>query len=80
MSTEDTLSGFNPDEFLPCLVNMLNMEFSPEIMLLACRSLANMTEALPGSSASIANSEAIPILCSKLTSVDYIDLAEQGFS
>ena len=51
-----------------------------EAQLLACRCLANLMEALPGSSIRIVSLGAIPILCSKLRDVQYVDLAEEAVS
>lgn len=48
-----------------------------EAQLLACRCLANLMEALPGSGHILAYHGAIPVLCSKLVEISYIDLAEQ---
>ena len=78
MGTEETLGGFAPDEFIPPLIQLLNMDYNPEMMLLACRAIANMTEALPNSVGQIIGAGVIPVVCSKLMSIEYIDLAEQG--
>ncbi|KAI5294544.1 Ubiquitin fusion degradation protein 4 [Ascosphaera acerosa] len=84
VSNEDTLVGqFSPDSFVPELVklmqpNELTGEENPEIMLLACRSLANMMEALQGSVASVVYGNAVPVLCQKLLDIQFIDLAEQA--
>lgn len=48
-----------------------------EAQLLACRCLANLMEALPGNAHTLVYHGAIPVLCSKLLEISYIDLAEQ---
>ncbi|TDL21828.1 hypothetical protein BD410DRAFT_771174 [Rickenella mellea] len=48
-----------------------------EAQLLACRCLANLMEALPGCGHTLVYHGAIPVLCSKLIEISYIDLAEQ---
>ncbi|KAI5117508.1 hypothetical protein M0805_003913 [Coniferiporia weirii] len=48
-----------------------------ESQLLACRCLANLMEALPGCGHTLVYHGAIPVLCSKLLEISYIDLAEQ---
>jgi E3 ubiquitin-protein ligase TRIP12 len=53
---------------------------NPEAQVLACRCLANLMEALPGCAHTIVYHGAIPILCSKLVEISYIDLAEQTLS
>lgn len=91
ISTEDTLTGMiSIDAFCKELVHilrgedpllMLNGEENlMEMMLLACRCLANLMEALPGSSHSVVANGAVPVLCAKLLEIQYIDLAEQTLS
>lgn len=94
ISTEDTLAGFfNIDAFVKEFISILSVgsdcasvvdlygeETGVEMMLLACRCLANLMEALPGSSHSVVHAGAVPVLCSKLLEIQYIDLAEQTLS
>ncbi|KAJ4306013.1 Ubiquitin fusion degradation protein 4 [Collariella sp. IMI 366227] len=86
ISNEDNLSGhFSPDSFVKELValmqpNELTGEENPEIMLLACRCLANLMEALPASTSNVVYGNAVPILCQKLLEISFIDLAEQALS
>ncbi|KYK60645.1 HECT-domain-containing protein [Drechmeria coniospora] len=81
VSNEDNLSGhFSPDAFVKELVLLMNKEESPEVMLLACRCLANLMEALPASVANVVYGNAVPVLCQKLLEISFIDLAEQALS
>ena len=81
VSNEDNLSGqFSPDSFVKELVPLLNKEESPEIMLLSCRCLANLMEAMPASVANVVYGGAVPVLCQKLLEISFIDLAEQALS
>ena len=85
VSTEDNLSGhFSPDQFVKELVVLMQPsdfgEENPEMMLLACRCLANLMEALPASTANVVYGGAVPILCQKLLEIHFIDLAEQALS
>ena len=85
ISNEDNLSGhFSPDQFVKELVSLMQPnDFggeNPEMMLLACRCIANLMEALPASTAVVVYSGAVPILCQKLLEIDFIDLAEQALS
>ncbi|OZJ07024.1 hypothetical protein BZG36_00227 [Bifiguratus adelaidae] len=60
---------------------MLGMtEGNPDIMILACRCLSNLVEAMPSAMGSIVYGGAVPALCSKLIDIQYIDLAEQVIS
>jgi E3 ubiquitin-protein ligase TRIP12 len=85
VSTEDNLSGhFSPDSFVKELVALMQPsefgEENPEMMLLACRCLANLMEALPASTANVVYGGAVPVLCQKLLEIHFIDLAEQALS
>ncbi|KAK3316054.1 hypothetical protein B0H66DRAFT_576064 [Apodospora peruviana] len=86
VSNEDNLSGhFSPDSFVKELVTLMQPneatgEENPEIMLLACRCLANLMEALPASTANVVYGGAVPVLCQKLLEISFIDLAEQALS
>lgn len=86
VSNEDNLAGhFSPDAFVKELVvlmqpNEITGEENPDMMLLACRSLANLMEALPASTANVVYGGAVPILCQKLLEIQFIDLAEQALS
>ncbi|KAG0293113.1 Ubiquitin fusion degradation protein 4, partial [Dissophora globulifera] len=85
VSTEDTLSGYiSNDAFVKELVILMrgagDGDDNPEIMLLACRCLSNLMEAMPYSVASVLHGGAIPVLCSKLIEIQYIDLAEQSLT
>ncbi|KAK4687050.1 E3 ubiquitin-protein ligase TRIP12, partial [Tremellales sp. Uapishka_1] len=51
-----------------------------EAQLLACRCLAHLMEALPGSGHTLVHLGAVPVLCSKLTEINSIELAEQTLS
>ncbi|KAL8946850.1 MAG: hypothetical protein Q9222_006806 [Ikaeria aurantiellina] len=85
VSTEDNLSGqFSPDQYIKELVTLMQPnEFgdeNPEMMLLACRCIANLMEALPPSTANVVYGGAVPVLCQKLLEIHYIDVAEQALS
>ena len=85
VSTEDTLAGhFAPDQYVKELVSLMKPnefdEGNPEMMLLACRCIANLMEALPQATANVVYGGAVPILCSKLFEIQFIDLAEQALS
>lgn len=77
MSMEELLGGFPIDQFVPTLVEFLNYEHNPDIMLLATRALCYMIESIPKSSRSIVRNNAVPIFCNRLMFIQYIDVAEQ---
>jgi E3 ubiquitin-protein ligase TRIP12 len=85
MATEDTLAGsFSPDPYVKELVTLMQPnDFgieNPETMLLACRCLANMMEALPAATANVVYGGAVPVLCAQLKEIQFIDVAEQCLS
>ena len=85
VSTEENLQGhFSPDQCVKELVTLMQPGDSgggnSEMMLLACRCLANLMEALPASTANVVYGGAVPVLCQKLLEIEYIDLAEQALS
>jgi len=93
ISTEDNLVGhFSPDAYVKELVKLMQppppsddpftvtRAENPETMLLACRCLANLMEALPQATANVVYGNAVPVLCAKLLNIEYIDLAEQCLS
>lgn len=86
ISTEDNLAGhFAPDQLVKELVTLMQpdefeVEDRSEIMLLACRCLANLMEALPAATSTVVCGGAVPVLCQKLLEISYIDLAEQALS
>ena len=85
VSTEDNLSGhFSPDQFVKELVTLMQPsdfgEENSEMMLLACRCIANLMEALPPATANVVYGGAVPVLCQKLLEISYIEVAEQALS
>ena len=86
VSNEDNLAGhFAPEQYVKELVtlmqpNEITGEANQDMMLLACRCIANMMEALPAATASVVYGGAVPVLCHKLLEIDFIDLAEQALS
>ena len=85
VSNEDNLSGhFSPDQFVKELVTLMQPSESgyenPEMMLLACRCISHLMEALPQSTAIVVYGGAVPVLCQKLLEINFIDLAEQALS
>ena len=78
MGQEEMLIGFSVDAFLPILVDILNMEHRPEMMLMACRAITHLLEVIPKSAAKVAASGAVPIFCQRLLTIEFIDVAEQS--
>ena len=85
LSTEDSLAGqFSPDQFISELVKLarpseIEMDNS-ETTILACRCIANLMEALPPSTANVVYGGAVPVLCTQLRNIMFIDNAEQALS
>lgn len=55
-------------------------EEDQQAQILACRCLANLMEAMPHAAHTVVAHGAVKVLCSKLTEIQYIELAEQALS
>lgn len=80
IGTEDSLSTFSVDSFVPVLVGLLNHEGNPDIRLLAARALTHLCDVLPSSCTSVVSYGAVPVFCARLLTIEYMDLAEQVVS
>lgn len=78
--SEDSLSTFSVDSFVPVLVGLLNHESNPDIMLLAARALTHLCDVLPSSCSAVVHHGAVSIFCARLLTIEYMDLAEQVVS
>ncbi|KAJ2844690.1 Ubiquitin fusion degradation protein 4, partial [Coemansia erecta] len=83
MSTDESFISIDIGELVQVLVNMLkdsdsSLSVNPDAVLLACRCLSNLLEALPLAGSIMCRYGAIEALCSKLFEIEYIDLAEQA--
>lgn len=65
---------------MPPGMGMDASEEEMECQLVACRCLAHLLEALPGTGHTLVHLGAVPVLCSKLNEPSYIELAEQTLS
>eukprot|EP01044_Picomonas_judraskeda_P017498 COSAG03_NODE_3303_length_2093_cov_1.507523_1_plen_235_part_10 len=78
MGTEESLRHFSSESFVPVLMGLLHADWNPDIMLYSCRALTHMMEALPNSQRAVVQFGCVEVLCAKLMSIEYIDLAEQA--
>jgi len=65
------------EEMAAAIAAASGLEDNGEKMLLACRCLANLIEAMPYAAHSVVSLGAVPVLNSKLMEIEFIDLAEQ---
>ncbi|KAF8410415.1 hypothetical protein HHK36_002944 [Tetracentron sinense] len=79
IGTEESLSSFSVDSFVPILVGLLNHESNADIMLLAARALTHLCDVLPSSCAAVVHYGAVSYFCARLLTIEYMDLAEQSF-
>lgn len=77
IGTEESLSTFSVDSFVPVLVGLLNHESNPDIMLLAARALTHLVDVLPSSCAAVVHYGAVSCFVARLLTIEYMDLAEQ---
>ncbi|KXZ47851.1 hypothetical protein GPECTOR_32g463 [Gonium pectorale] len=78
ISTEDNLAAFPTESMVPLLIQLLNAEHNPDIMLMAARALTFLADVLPQSCGAIVRHGAVPAFCARLLTIEYIDLAEQS--
>nr|GMD09795.1 E3 ubiquitin-protein ligase UPL3 [Ipomoea batatas] len=78
IGTEDSLSTFSVDSFVPVLVGLLNHESNPDIMLLAARALTHLVDVLPSSCEAVVRYGAVSCFVARLLTIEYMDLAEQS--
>ncbi|KAL9141695.1 hypothetical protein ABFS82_14G121300 [Erythranthe guttata] len=78
IGTEDSLSTFSVDSFVPVLVGLLNHENNPDIMLFAARALTHLVDVLPSSCAAVVHYGAVSCFVARLLTIEYMDLAEQS--
>ncbi|XP_010265985.1 PREDICTED: E3 ubiquitin-protein ligase UPL3-like [Nelumbo nucifera] len=78
IGTEESLSTFSVDSFVPVLVGLLNHESNADIMLLAARALTHLCDVLPSSCAAVVHYGAVSCFCARLLTIEYMDLAEQS--
>ncbi|XP_074275667.1 E3 ubiquitin-protein ligase UPL3-like [Silene latifolia] len=78
IGTEDSLSTFAVESFVPVLVGLLNHETNPDIMLLAARAITHLVDVLPSSTAAVVHYGAVNCFCARLLTIEYMDLAEQS--
>uniref|UniRef100_A0A1D1YN22 HECT-type E3 ubiquitin transferase n=1 Tax=Anthurium amnicola TaxID=1678845 RepID=A0A1D1YN22_9ARAE len=76
--SEDSLSNLVSDLFAPALVRLAGDDSNADTMLLAIRALTYLSDVLPRSAASIVKHGALPVLCGRLMSIEYLDVAEQA--
>mmetsp|Transcript_8059 Transcript_8059/g.15832 ORF Transcript_8059/g.15832 Transcript_8059/m.15832 type:complete len:1364 (+) Transcript_8059:41-4132(+) len=76
MVQEDSISNYPIPHLIPLLVQCLQRDSIPDLMLYAITCIINLLDTLPNLAKVFVTSGAIPAICSKLTSLDFIDLAE----
>ncbi|KAL6521022.1 E3 ubiquitin-protein ligase upl4 [Orobanche gracilis] len=74
---DDSLSSQMLDSFSPVLVKLARHESSPDIMLLAIRAITYMCDQNDRSSRFLVRHDAVPVLCQRLLTIEYLDVAEQ---
>ncbi|KAJ2453873.1 Ubiquitin fusion degradation protein 4 [Coemansia sp. RSA 2336] len=84
MSMEESLIGVDVDELVQALIALVGGDGlaagNATVMLLACRCLSNLLEALPLSGSILLRHSAIDVLCGRLLDIEYIDVAEQALT
>ena len=66
------------NNFATLQVTLVNAEHNPQLMLLAARNITLLADVIPAICSSIVRHGAVPALCARLMTIEYIDLAEQS--
>ncbi|PKU64336.1 E3 ubiquitin-protein ligase UPL4 [Dendrobium catenatum] len=75
---EDSLGYFPMDNALPLLVRLAGSEGNPDVMLLAIRAITYLCDVMPRAADAIVRHGALSVLCGRLLSIEYLDVAEQS--
>ncbi|KAL8039502.1 hypothetical protein ABFX02_10G041200 [Erythranthe guttata] len=75
--SDSSLSSLMVDSFSPILVRLSRHETNPDIMLLAIRALTYLCDVNSRSSGFLVRHDAVPVLCQRLMTMEFLDVAEQ---
>jgi E3 ubiquitin-protein ligase TRIP12 len=78
IASEDSMVSFPTGRVVPLLLEELRESENPDVMLLAARVLTLLLDVYPLSARTVSQKGGIGVLCEKLLSIEYIDLAEQS--
>ncbi len=78
IASEDSMLSFPTDRVVPLLMDELQGSENPDVMLLAARAVTLLLDVYPPSARLVSQCGGVPVLCEKLLSIEYIDLAEQS--
>ena len=77
-ATEETLVGFNPNIFVPLLINFISKKHNGNMMLYAVRTLSHLLDMIPAITSLAVSHGAVTLLCGTLKNIEFIDVAEQS--
>uniref|UniRef100_A0A452ZAR8 HECT-type E3 ubiquitin transferase n=1 Tax=Aegilops tauschii subsp. strangulata TaxID=200361 RepID=A0A452ZAR8_AEGTS len=78
--TEDAGGYFPVESAARALVRLAGAEVaSPDEMLLAVRAITYLCDAMPRAADAVVRHGLLPVLCSRLLAIEYLDVAEQAF-
>eukprot|EP00210_Caulerpa_lentillifera_P003510 g3349.t1 len=77
-TAEDAYSTFPIDQLMPALVNCMSLDDDVDVTLKAIRCLGTFARSLPSSCSSMVSHGAVPALCTRLLSMEVIDVAEES--
>lgn len=84
MATSDMFSRlnteFNVEELVKIIVETVDLPYSIETKMVACRCLLNLIEAYPRSCYYVVNTNGVSVFMKKMGDAEYIDLTEQLLS
>ncbi|CAM8924666.1 unnamed protein product [Rhodiola kirilowii] len=73
----NSITSAMAESLSPILVRLAKHETNPNIMLLAIRAITYTCDVFPRAVGFFVKHQAVPALCQRLTSIEYLDVAEQ---
>jgi hypothetical protein len=78
MVQEDAISSYPIPQLVPILVQCLQRDSIPDVMLYSINCIVNLLDLLPNLARAFATAGAVPAICAKLSSFEFVDLAESA--
>ena len=77
---EEQLRVFNLDDFIPALLDILNIDYNGDLLFSTIVCLNNMMSNMPQSLSFIVKYDGVKKICNKLQNIEYVDVAEAAIT
>jgi hypothetical protein len=78
MVQEDAILSYPVPQLVPILVQCLQRDSIPDVMLYSINCIVNLLDLLPNLARAFVTAGAVPAICAKLSSFEFVDLAESA--